>query len=274
MLQDAATGENRFGFLVNGRPIYFRGACWAPIEHMSHCWLPDRAKAASGPGRAGAMNILRVWGEGVEPPAEFYDECDRRGHCRLAGLHVCQRHRAFRRARVRRGSARRNGRHDTPAPQPSEPSCCGWAETRTTWRSILPGRSSRSGTTVPEDHAGSHRAHGSGAVLSPQFAVRGEGSQLAAHRRLARLYDDPILAPILGAPVVVGGAAGQPALAEQHAPVSESRRTLARRLEHGDSQARGARLAAGVAVTTPPAPPPGTAWAPWRGTRIRRRRRS
>ncbi len=79
MLKDAATGEDRFGFLVNGRPVYFRGGCWAPIEQMSQCWLPDRARRLLDLAEHGRMNILRVWGEGVEPPAEFYDECDRRG---------------------------------------------------------------------------------------------------------------------------------------------------------------------------------------------------
>lgn len=69
MLKDAATGEDRFGFLVNGWPVYFRGGCWAPIEHMSQCWLPDRARRLLDLAEHGRMNILRVWGEGVEPPA-------------------------------------------------------------------------------------------------------------------------------------------------------------------------------------------------------------
>lgn len=79
VLSDPATGEKRFRFDVNGRPVYFRGGCWAPIEHMSHCWLPDRARRLLDLAEHGRMNILRIWGEGAEPPAEFYDECDRRG---------------------------------------------------------------------------------------------------------------------------------------------------------------------------------------------------
>jgi hypothetical protein len=79
VLKDPATGEERFRFIVNGRPIYFRGGCWAPLEQMSQCWLPDRAHRLLDLAEQGRVNILRVWAEGVEPPAEFYDECDRRG---------------------------------------------------------------------------------------------------------------------------------------------------------------------------------------------------
>ncbi len=79
MLKDPDTGEERFGFVVNGRLIFFRGGCWAPLEQMSQCWLPDRARRLLDLAEQGRMNILRVWAEGVEPPAEFYDECDRRG---------------------------------------------------------------------------------------------------------------------------------------------------------------------------------------------------
>jgi beta-mannosidase len=79
VLVDAATGEKRFRFDVNGMPVYFRGGCWAPIEHLSHCWQPDRARRLLDLAENGRMNIFRIWGEGSEPPPEFYDECDRRG---------------------------------------------------------------------------------------------------------------------------------------------------------------------------------------------------
>ena len=79
VLSDPATGEKRFRFDVNGRPVYFRGGCWAPIEHMSHCWQPERAARLLDLAGQARMNIFRVWAEGSEPPPEFYDECDRRG---------------------------------------------------------------------------------------------------------------------------------------------------------------------------------------------------
>jgi hypothetical protein len=76
---DPASGEKRFRFEINGRPVFLRGACWAPIEGITQCWRPDRAKTLLDLAEHGRMNIFRVWGEGYEPPAEFYDECDRRG---------------------------------------------------------------------------------------------------------------------------------------------------------------------------------------------------
>jgi hypothetical protein len=79
VLTDPATGEKRFRFDVNGRPIFMRGACWAPLEGMTHCWNRERAMRLLDLVEQGNMNILRIWGEGCIPPQEFYDECDRRG---------------------------------------------------------------------------------------------------------------------------------------------------------------------------------------------------
>ena len=79
VLADPPTGEKRFRFDVNGRPIFMRGACWAPLEGLTHCWNRERAAALLDLVEHGRMNALRVWGEGHIPPPEFYDECDRRG---------------------------------------------------------------------------------------------------------------------------------------------------------------------------------------------------
>ena len=79
VLRDPATGEPRFRFDINGRPIFLRGADWAPLEGMTHCWNQERAVRLLDLMEHGRMNVLRIWGEGNIPPAEFYDECDRRG---------------------------------------------------------------------------------------------------------------------------------------------------------------------------------------------------
>ncbi len=76
---DPETGEKRFAFRINGQMIFLRGACWAPVEGMTHCWTPERARRLYELIEHGNMNVLRVWGEGVIPPDEFYEECDRRG---------------------------------------------------------------------------------------------------------------------------------------------------------------------------------------------------
>jgi hypothetical protein len=79
VLADPQTGEKRFRFEVNGRPIFLRGACWAPLEGMTHCWDSKRAGRLLDLMEHGRMNVVRVWGEGHLPPDEFYAECDRRG---------------------------------------------------------------------------------------------------------------------------------------------------------------------------------------------------
>ncbi len=81
VLSDPATGEKRFRFDVNGRPIFMRGGDWVPLEGVTHVWHPDRAQRLLDLAERGNMNILRVWGEGEIPPPSFYDECDRRGIC-------------------------------------------------------------------------------------------------------------------------------------------------------------------------------------------------
>ncbi|MHC4654401.1 MAG: glycoside hydrolase family 2 protein [Planctomycetota bacterium] len=79
VLEDPQTGEKRFRFDINGRPIFMRGACWAPLEGMTHCWDSERAARLLDLLEHGRMNVLRIWGEGNIPPRRFYDECDKRG---------------------------------------------------------------------------------------------------------------------------------------------------------------------------------------------------
>jgi len=79
VLVDPATGERRFRFDVNGRPVFLRGGDWAPLEGLTHVWQPDRANRLLDLAEHANMNVIRVWGEGVIPDDSFYNECDRRG---------------------------------------------------------------------------------------------------------------------------------------------------------------------------------------------------
>ncbi|MHC4179198.1 MAG: glycoside hydrolase family 2 protein, partial [Planctomycetota bacterium] len=79
VLSDPETGEKRFRFDVNGRPIFMQGADLAPLEGPTHCWNYKRAMTLLDLMEHGRMNVLRIWAEGNIPPQSFYDECDRRG---------------------------------------------------------------------------------------------------------------------------------------------------------------------------------------------------
>ena len=77
--KDDKTGEDRFGFRINGQMIFMRGGCWAPLEGMTHVWNAQRANKLPDIFQAGNLNFIRVCGEGEIPDDTFYEECDRRG---------------------------------------------------------------------------------------------------------------------------------------------------------------------------------------------------
>jgi len=72
-------GTTFFRFILNGVPLFARGACWVPttsfvadVEAEPYDRLIDQAVRAN-------MNMIRVWGGGIYEPDIFYDLCDRRG---------------------------------------------------------------------------------------------------------------------------------------------------------------------------------------------------
>ena len=69
-----------FTFVVNGRPIFCKGANWIPADSFAtrvtpeRYWSPLIAAAA-----ATHQNMLRCWGGGYYESEAFYDLCDRYG---------------------------------------------------------------------------------------------------------------------------------------------------------------------------------------------------
>lgn len=66
-------------WLINGRPVFLRGANWVPADV-----LPGRVTEADyarllGMARDAGINFLRVWGGGVREKRAFWDNCDRLG---------------------------------------------------------------------------------------------------------------------------------------------------------------------------------------------------
>ncbi|CAN5572968.1 glycoside hydrolase family 2 protein [soil metagenome] len=71
-------GES-FQFVVNGLPIFAKGANWIPAH--SFVTVPDRAFYDNllTSATAAHMNMMRVWGGGIYEMDAFYDLCDEKG---------------------------------------------------------------------------------------------------------------------------------------------------------------------------------------------------
>ncbi len=71
-------GES-FQFVVNGRPVFAKGANWIPAHSfaagLARADYERDLRAAS----AANMNMIRVWGGGIYESEEFYDLCDELG---------------------------------------------------------------------------------------------------------------------------------------------------------------------------------------------------
>jgi beta-mannosidase len=71
-------GES-FQFVVNGRPIFAKGANWIPAHSfVSEVSRSDYDNLLTSAAQA-HMNMIRVWGGGIYEMEEFYDLCDEKG---------------------------------------------------------------------------------------------------------------------------------------------------------------------------------------------------
>jgi beta-mannosidase len=65
--------------LVNGKPIYLKGANWIPDDCFPHRVTRERYRARLTQARDANMNMLRVWGGGLYETEAFYELCDELG---------------------------------------------------------------------------------------------------------------------------------------------------------------------------------------------------
>ncbi|NQE64443.1 glycoside hydrolase family 2 protein [Caulobacter sp. RHG1] len=72
-------GATFFRFVLNGEPLFAKGACWVPassfvadVDVAAYTRLIDQTVGAN-------MNMMRVWGGGIYEPDLFYDLCDAKG---------------------------------------------------------------------------------------------------------------------------------------------------------------------------------------------------
>lgn len=77
---DMVTPENpgRFGFVVNGVPIFVKGADWSPLDGL-HSRDPQHLETVFPMLAELNCNIVRCWGGNVYEPDRFFELCDQAG---------------------------------------------------------------------------------------------------------------------------------------------------------------------------------------------------
>lgn len=73
------TGENVFTFILNGIPIFAKGANWIPVDNFFAAADNSRYVSLVELAAEAGMNMLRVWGGGIYEKDIFYQECNRQG---------------------------------------------------------------------------------------------------------------------------------------------------------------------------------------------------
>ncbi|PVU83671.1 beta-mannosidase [Cellulomonas sp. WB94] len=68
-----------FTFVINGRPIFAKGANWIPDDHLLTRITRDRLARRVDQALGANLNLLRVWGGGIYETDDFYDVCDEKG---------------------------------------------------------------------------------------------------------------------------------------------------------------------------------------------------
>lgn len=66
-------------FIVNGRPVFLRGANWVPVDILPGRIGSDDYTRLIGLARDAGINFLRIWGGGIREKAAFWEQCNRQG---------------------------------------------------------------------------------------------------------------------------------------------------------------------------------------------------
>ncbi|MGI8509793.1 MAG: glycoside hydrolase family 2 protein [Gemmatimonadaceae bacterium] len=73
------TSDGNFGFRVNGKAVFCRGACWSTVDPVALGGTRDEYLSALTLARDAGMNMLRVGGTMVYEANAFYELCDELG---------------------------------------------------------------------------------------------------------------------------------------------------------------------------------------------------
>jgi beta-mannosidase len=68
-----------FTVVVNGKPVFVKGANWIPDDHFLTRITRDRLARRVDQAIGAHINLLRVWGGGIYETEDFYGVCDERG---------------------------------------------------------------------------------------------------------------------------------------------------------------------------------------------------
>jgi beta-mannosidase len=68
-----------FTFVINGMPVFAKGANWIPADSFPTRITKDKYRFLIKSARDSNMNMLRVWGGGIYEADEFYELCDEMG---------------------------------------------------------------------------------------------------------------------------------------------------------------------------------------------------
>jgi beta-mannosidase len=77
--RSADTIGEHFRFVVNGRPIFAKGANWIPAHSFVAGLDRERYARDLRSAAEAHMNMIRVWGGGIYESEDFYDLCDELG---------------------------------------------------------------------------------------------------------------------------------------------------------------------------------------------------
>lgn len=69
----------RFTVVVNGVPVFVKGANWIPDDHLLTRITRQRLARRIDQALGAHLNLLRVWGGGIYESDDFYELCDERG---------------------------------------------------------------------------------------------------------------------------------------------------------------------------------------------------
>lgn len=79
--QESLPGDEgqSFTFVINGVPVFCKGANWVPADSLAARVTPEHYQALLHDAREANFNMLRVWGGGTYERDAFWDLCDRLG---------------------------------------------------------------------------------------------------------------------------------------------------------------------------------------------------